>query len=263
LEVGVESLWVRTRSRAWAKGKAWVEDGEIVLDEHHVEKVYGFDSPVESERMAFELANLSQQLGDERAILLFVKRWGLLWHGADDLLGSRECRESLQDWWIEASRLNQVGVFYQSILDAKRQESVRPIQDFLRRWGGMGFPSLVSSSEHFVHNYIYSASLILQGMINDGLNMESVEISDSRVRERRCWWGLSAVGPGEFQITQYPPDLLSRAYSAFAVLIANSAEIRACQVCGKPFRPKTRRSEACEEHVNTNRSQRNRGTARR
>jgi hypothetical protein len=96
-------------------------------------------------------------------------------------------------------------------------------------------------------------------MINDGLYAGPNEIPPSHTGKRRCWWGLVAVGPGEFRLTQYPPDLLSRAYSAFATLIANNVATRPCKVCGKLFRPKTQRSLACEEHVNTYRSRRNRG----
>jgi hypothetical protein len=257
----VESISVRTRSRAWAKGKAWIDDGEIVLDKHHVEKEYGFDSPVESELMAFELASLSQQLGDERAVLQFVRRWGLLWHGADDL-DNGECRESLKDWWLAAIGLNQAGVLYQIIMDSKRDGTIEPIRDFIRQNGGIGFPLLSPESEHFLTDYTYVASYYLERWINEGLTSRPPEGLQARISEQRCWWGLPAVGPGEFRITQYPSDLPSRAYSAFAVLMANNFEIRSCRVCGKAFRPKSKRGVACEDHQSTYRSWRKRGDPR-
>jgi len=248
LEVGLELIPVRTLSPGWAKGRARVQNGELVLDEGRAVD-YIFHSPEESERMAFDLAALSSHIGDETAAekeaVSFAGRWGLLWHGADDL-GSGKCRESLQDWLIEAERLNEAGVLYQSILASKRDGSAEAIQNFLRR-RGLGFPSLSPGSEHFDQNYIYAASHMLQSMINEGLTAGPTEVAQARTRRRRCWWGLSAVGPGEFQLTQYPPDLLSRAYSAFGVLIANTVETRSCRVCGKLFRPKPRQGDCCSE----------------
>jgi hypothetical protein len=245
---------IRVLSPEWARGPARIENGEIVLDEEHAE-VYWFESPEDSERMAFDLAALSRQGATERTAVGFADRYGLLWHGADDL-GGGECREPLREWWIEAGRLNLVGALYQAIMDSRRDGSEKPVQNLLRRSAAIGFPFLRAEGEDYVKNYIAGASVILQDMINDGLNAGPNEIPPSRAGKRRCWWGLAAVGPGEFRLAQYPPDLLSRAYSAFAALIANNVPTRSCKVCGKLFRPKTRRSVACEEHVSTNRSRR-------
>jgi hypothetical protein len=244
---------VRVLGRVWARGRAQIEDGEIVLGKDRA-MVYGFGTPEESERMALDLTALPY--GDEKAVVGFAGRWGLLWHGADDL-GSGECRESLQDWWVEAGRLRFVADMYATIQDAKRKDSAKPIQDFIRGRGGIGFPSLSPGSDNFDERYIDGAGYILEGIINDGLNAGPNE-EPGREGGRRCWWGLEAAGAGEFRLTQYTPDLLSRAYSAFALLIANKVEIRPCKVCQRPFRPKTKRSWACDEHVNTYRSQRNR-----
>jgi hypothetical protein len=250
---------VTVLSPVWARGRARVENGQIILDEARAEE-YGFENPEASERMAFDLAALSrhqgdENLGDEKQVVSFVRRYGLLWHGADDL-GSGECRESVQDWWVETGRLNFVGFFYQTLMESNRGGSAKPIQELIRRSGGIGFPSLSPSSKDFDQAYIWAASLILRDMINDGLNAGPNEIPPSRTGKQRCWWGLATVGPGEFRLAQYPPDLLSRAYAAFSVLIGNRVETRSCRVCGKLFRPKTRRSVACEEHVDTYRSQR-------
>jgi hypothetical protein len=179
----------------------------------------------------------------------------LLWHGADDV-GGGGCREPLQEWWIEAGRLNLVGALYQAIMDSKRDGSEKPVQSLLRWSAAIGFPSLRSESKDYVQDYISGASIILQDIVNDGLYAGPNEIPPSHTGKRRCWWGLAAVGPGEFRLAQYPPDLLSRAYSAFASLIANNVATRSCKVCGKLFRPKSKRSVACKEHVDTYRSRR-------
>lgn len=227
----------------WAKGRAWVENGEIVLDEDRATR-YEFKSPEDSERMAFELAALPWHTRDEREAKGFVGRWGLLWHGAQDL-GSGECREPLDDWWVEAGRLNFVGALYQTILNSKREGSAKPIQDLLRRWGGSGFPFLRPGSKTFDEDYITEASIVLANMINEGLFAGANEIPPSYKGKRPCRWGLATVGPGEFRLTQIPPDLLSRAYSAFAALIANNAETQFCPVCGKQFRPTPRQGPCC------------------
>ena len=250
----METAPVRVLSPVWARGRARVENEEIILDEARAEE-YGFENPEASERMAFDLAVLSLHPGDKKEVVSFVGRYGLLWHGADDL-GSGECRESLQDWWAESARLYLVGLFYDALMKSKRDESVKPIQTLLRRSAAPGFPALSPSSEDFHQNYVTLASIMLQEMINEGLNAGPNEIPPSSTGKRRCWWGLQAVGSGEFRLAQYPPDLLSRAYSAFSVLIAGNVETRFCPVCGIQFRPRTRRSVACPDHVSTYRNQR-------
>jgi len=242
-------------SPRWVRGSAQIENGEIVLDGDRA-TTYAFGSPADSERMAFDLASLSRHIGDERAALGFARRWGLLWHGADDL-GSGTCRESLHEWWVEAGVLNQVGVFYQTIVDSKRDGSTKPIRDFLHRSGGSGFPYLSPDTVHFDRDYIRAASLMLQGMINEGLNGGPNVNPQERTEKQRCWWGLEAIGPGEFRLAQFPPDLLSRAYSAFATLIGTNVETRFCPVCGKQFRARPRQGACCSTTcTNTARSRR-------
>lgn len=252
---------VRMLSPVWAKGPAEIKNGEIILDEGRAEE-YGYSTPEQSEQMTFDLAVIGAGGPDEKEVSTFVRRYGLLFHGANDL-GSGECRESLQDWWTEAGRLNFVGAFYQTIQDAKNENSARPVQDFLRRHGAKGFPFLDPHSEHFVEDYISAASIRLQGMINEGLNEGSNEAPPTRQKKRRSWWGLAAVGPGEFRLTQYPPDLLTRAYSAFALLIATNTETEFCRVCGRQFRPASKNSPpACKHDQSTYRSWRRRGDPR-
>ena len=130
---------IRVLSSAWARGPARIENGESVMDEERAE-VYAFGSPEDSERMALDLAALLRQGATERKAVGFADRYGLLWHGVDDL-GSGECREPLQEWWIEADRLNLVGTLYQAIMDSKRDGSEKPVQNLLRR-SSIGFPSL-------------------------------------------------------------------------------------------------------------------------
>jgi hypothetical protein len=258
LEVAVELYPVAVVGQVWAKGRAKVEHGEVILDEEDA-KEYEVSSPEDAEHMAFELASLPWHRKDEREVKRFVQRHGLLWHGWDDV-GSGECHESLDDWWSEVAHLHFVGAFYQAILDSKHDGSAAKVQNFLRQLPYVGFPSLVQSSQHFDQNYIGAASMLLQSLVNEGLNAGPNNGPQALNGRRRCWWGLETVGPGEFRLTQYPPDLLSHAYSAFSVLIATNVETRFCPVCGKQFRPKPRQGECCSPaHQSTYRGWRHKG----
>ena len=105
---------VTVLSPRWAKGPARIEGGEIILGKDRA-TAYDFAQPEESERMAFELAALPWREKDQRKVVSFVRRYGLLWHGWDDMR-SGECRESLEDWWREAARLWFVGGFYEVLM---------------------------------------------------------------------------------------------------------------------------------------------------
>lgn len=239
---------IRVVGLSWTRGPAKVEEGKVILDKDRAED-YEFLNPEESERMAFELAALPWHRQDEKEVLRFVRRYGLLSHGADDLKRGED-RESLEDWWREAMALGFVGAFYQNLKDATESGSAKKIQDFLRQYG-YGFRFLRPEAVDFDQAYMTEASIMLANLINAGLH--------GRRTEQRCVWGLNALGPGRFRLTQHPPDLISRAYAAFATLIANEVKVRACRVCGKLFRPRSKRGVACEAHQSTYRSQKSRG----
>lgn len=243
----------------WAKGQTRVENGEIILEKGRAEE-YEFKSPEESERMAFDLAALVRHVGDEREAKSFAGRHGLLWHGWDDLKNG-ECRESLEDWWREAGRLYFAGALYYNIWKSKRDGSAKKVQNFLRQYG-YGFPYLVPNSKDFDNEYITEASLVLQALVDEGLNAGPNDDPAAPKRRRRSRWALATVGPGKFRLTQYTPDLLSRSYSAFTTIIAGNTETRFCRVCRKQFRPRSKRTEACDEHQGTLRSWRTRGDPR-
>jgi hypothetical protein len=251
---------VRVVGATWAKGRAQVMNGEIFLDKNRA-KEYEFRSPEDSERMAFDLAALTRHAGDEREARRFAGSHGLFWHGWDDLKRIGECREPLEDWWREAARLYFVGALYQSLLESKRDGSATKVQNFLRQYGH-GFPYLAPESKDFDQKYILEASIMLEVLINEGLNAGPNEDPAAPKRRRRCRWALATIGPGEFRLTQETPDLLSRSYSAFATLIFGNVETRFCRVCGKQFRPKSRRGLACDEHQSTLRTWRKRGDPR-
>jgi predicted nucleic acid-binding Zn ribbon protein len=154
-----------------------------------------------------------------------------------------------------------VGAFYDALMESKREGSATQVQNFLRQFG-YGFPSLPSTHKDFDNLYMRGASGMIEGLINDGLNAGPNRDPQSRQGKRRTWWGLKAVGPGDFVLLQYPPDLVSRAYSAFAWLIANNVETRFCEVCYKQFVPTPRqKGDVCSERCrNTLKSRKRRST---
>lgn len=239
---------IRVMGLDWVRGPAKIEDGEIVLDQGRAEK-YEFLNPEASEKMAFELAVLPWHKRDEREIVSFVRRYGLLSHGAEDVKRG-EYRESLEDWWREATSLHFIGAFYQTLMDSKKSGSTKKIRDFLQPYG-LEFRGRIPVDVDFDEACLVEASIMLSNFINAGMN--------GRRNEERCVWGLNAIGPGAFRLTQHPPDLISRAYAAFATLIANNAETRFCVVCGKQYRPKPRQGETCGEAcASTNRGRKRR-----
>lgn len=119
----------------WARGPAFVERNEVVLDESRAERYWLYESE-QAERMAFDLAAMAF-LGSGRntqQVVAFVRRYGLLWHGADKL-GSGQCREPLDDWWLEAEKLSTVLYMSTRLGDALREGSPAPIRRFLEGLG--------------------------------------------------------------------------------------------------------------------------------
>src|SRR5215203_1974333 len=145
---------IRVEGLSWARGPARIEHGTIILDRARAEE-YEFLNPELSERMAFELAGLPWHRRDEREVVRFVRRYGLLSHSADDLKRGED-RESLEDWWREATTLHFVGAFYQNLMDSKRSGRAKAIQDFLRQFG-YGFRYLKSEAADFDQAYIIEA----------------------------------------------------------------------------------------------------------
>src|SRR5215203_2970310 len=115
----------------WAKGPTSVEDNEVILDESRAER-YGLNEPEQVERMAFDLAAMAFHGSgrDPQQVVAFVRRYGLLWHGADEI-GSGSCRESLSDWWHEAEKLSTLLITSVRLGEAIREGSATPVRRHL------------------------------------------------------------------------------------------------------------------------------------
>jgi hypothetical protein len=195
-----------------------MENGELVLDESRAETYWMYESE-QAEQMAFDLAAMALHRSgrDPRQAVAFVRRYGLLWHGPDKL-GSGECRESLDDWWLAAEPLFSVLSVSAALGEAMRDDSAAPVERFFARVGGLPFD--FESDEQ----YIMAATTIAARLINQGL-------------QNGHWGMVTTARPGELKLAYLPSNLVDAAYANLASLIATRAEFKECPGCGRMFAP--------------------------
>jgi hypothetical protein len=146
-------------------------------------------------------------------VLLLVRRYGLLWHGKDEL-GTGNCRECLDDWWQEAEKLSSVLLTSIRLGEAMRKGSAAPIRKYFE---GLGISFETDEA------YLMAASTVAARLINWGLQ-------DTK-------WGMVVGEPGELRLAHYPPNLVSAAYANLGALIATKAEFKECPGCSRAFLP--------------------------
>jgi hypothetical protein len=217
----------------WVRGPAHVEGNKMVLDESRAER-YLLPDPERAERMGFDLAAMAFHRSgrDPRQAVAFVRRYGLLWHGPNQL-GSGGCRESLDDWWHEAEKLSALLLTSVRLGEAARDGSAAPVR---RHFEALGIR--FESDE----DYVMAATIIAARSINDGMQ-------DTR-------WGMSVIEPGELRLTQYPPNLVSAAYANLGALISKRVEFKECPGCGRVFLPASGRQQYHDEVCATRTRQR-------
>jgi hypothetical protein len=64
----------------------------------------------------------------------FIRRYGLLWHGAN-ALSSGECQESLDNWWHEAEKLSSLLLTSVRLGEAMREGSAAPVRRYVEASG--------------------------------------------------------------------------------------------------------------------------------
>jgi len=198
----------------WVRGHAYVEGNEVVLDESRAQR-YWLHEPEQVEEMAFDLAAMAFHRSgrDPQQAVAFVRRYGLLWHGADKL-GSNSCRESLDDWWLAAEKLSSLLLTSVCLGEAMREGSAAPVR---RYFEGLGISFETNET------YLMAATTIAARLINEGMQ-------DTK-------WGMEVIEPGELRLTHYPPNLVSAAYANLGALISKKAEFKECPGCGRVFLP--------------------------
>jgi hypothetical protein len=218
----------------WARGPAQIDGNEIVLDEDRAQSYFLYE-PTD---LLFDLADIAADPSnlDARRAVAFVRRYGLLWHGAEGI-GTGECREPLEEWWTESYKLAVTTDFYIRLRKATTMGSAEPLRtmpfDFMKFMGG-GDPE----DDEF---YMEAASLFLAEVISLNLEGCNVGIASSLGVD------VERRGPLNFLLAQHPPNLVSAAYAQLAMAMVNKAPMEECQGCGRMFSPKSGKQKYCTE----------------
>lgn len=223
----------------WARGPARIVGDEVVLDEDRAE-TYGIHERAK-DHIFLELAELAwgrNQL-DPRAISSFVRRNGLLWHGADEV-GGGECRESLEAWRYEALVMTLVLTVWHDLRKSIRQGSAVPLRRTLEAYSDV---------------FIFEGAPMDAGDqdLIDDVSVNLAEVISEKLQN--CRMGLTSSvdldtdpkGPGIFLILSSPPDLLSAAYVHLAQFMADRAPMEECPGCGRVFIPLSGKQKYCSK----------------
>jgi hypothetical protein len=220
----------------WARGPARIVGDEVVLDEARAE-TYGIHERAE-DQIFFELADLawSRNNRDPRAISKFVRRNGLLWHGAKEL-GSGECRESLENWRHEARGMLLTLELLTDLRKSIRQDSADPLRRTLQEHADIfeEVPMDAGDQDLMDDVSLFLAELITRKLENCRMGLTS---SVDFATEPR--------GPGIFLLLNRPPDLLSAAYVHLAQFMANRTPMEECAGCGRVFIPRSGKQKYCQ-----------------
>jgi len=213
----------------WARGPARVEDGYVVLDEARATPYYIFEPP----DLLFDLLNVYRPDGLEaNGVTGFVRRYGLLYHGEEDL-GSGECRESLETWQEELESLNLVARLYIDLVESEKRGPTERMREVF---------SLVKSPHGPVptdEEYLQAVSIALAEWITEGMQDTKVGLASTVELDTQ------PQGSTTFLLSHVPPNLVAAAYGQFAFLIANKAQLATCPGCGRLFHPRSGKQKYC------------------
>lgn len=218
----------------WARGPARLDGKEIVLDEDRARPYYLYE-PTD---LMFDFADLAADLSDldPRRIAAFVRRYGLLWHGAE-ALGSGECRESVEDWFKEAYVFALTADLYVRLKEAVGTGSAEQL-----RTSPLNFLDAVRGGDPEDDQFcIEGASLYLAEVISRSLKGSHLTVSSSLNLD------IEGRSPLTFLLAQNPPDLVAAAYAQLAMAMVNKAPMEECQGCGKMFIPESGKQKYCSK----------------
>jgi hypothetical protein len=215
----------------WARGPARLVGDEVILDEDRAERYYMYE-PTD---LLFDLADLGADPNsrDPREVVSFVRRYGLLWHGAEHL-GSGECREPLSEWWAEARALALTGDLYMRLKDSLQTGSAEPLRTI-----PVDFTSVFGTQAPDDQGFMDQASVFLAEAISmklEGCNLGVASSVQLDVQPR---------GSGIFLLSQNPPNLVSAAYAQLAMAMVNRAPIEECPGCGRMFIRESGKQKYC------------------
>ena len=189
-----------------------MDPGPAYLHETDNELLFAFAD------LAADLENL-----DERDVLAFVRRYGLLRHGSEEL-GSDKCREPLAEVWAEARAFAELLELYVGLRDSVSGERA----DSLRQ-------AKIDFSSYFDHRPLDDETLMAQASIFLG---EQITQALEGCTQGVVSTAIGGVGsPDRFLLSTKPPNLLSLAYLRLALIIVERAPMMECPGCGRTFIP--------------------------
>ena len=206
----------------WVRGPSHVVNGEIILDENRAERYV----PDFLDRALFELAAAS----DYQDFRAFVRRYGLLWHGAN-FLGTGECRESVSEWQQAAHEANLMILLYKKLKEAERSSSAAPLRSLPIIWQGL--PETSTDED-----YLKKSSMVLAGLINNHVAQYPMVLIPAFKFEAKA-------PPGEFVFDRQPPNLHKALYTDLATMIGQRAELKECVGCGRFFHSESGKQKYC------------------
>jgi len=223
----------------WARGPAKVIGDEVVLDESRAEE-YPMAVTADSKDLVLQLAHMAADWDnrDPRDIVTFVRRNGLLWHGARDL-GTGECRESLSKWWEEARLIAVLLSLYNDVVRATANSPTQYLREALGELVGFYGAELDADDEDGDEELAEVASWFLAEALTERLENCRVGVTSSLVL------GLKIREPDYFLRAINPPDLLTAAYVALSDIIVNHAPMKECPGCGRMFVQESGKQKYC------------------
>ena len=214
----------------WASGPARIEgeglEAEVVLDEDRAKTYYMY----EARDLSFELAHLASGKNrlDTDDLLAFVRRYGLLWHGAEDL-GTGNCRESVKDIWVESGMLSSIIRMYADMRSALDTDLTDPLRRTMNEFvvAFNAYPPPMDDDEKLMDlASVYLAEALNLKLEDCRAGVASTVLVDTQPR-----------GPDRFMLTHIAPNLLTAAHAHFARTIVERAPVIECPGCGRRFTP--------------------------
>jgi len=215
----------------WARGPARIEGeglkAEVVLDEDRAETYFKYGAKDLSFELAYLASDTNRLSTDD--LLAFVRRYGLLWHGAEDL-GTGNCREPVMDIWVESGMLSLIIRMYadmRSALETGVTDSLRRTMDaFLVAFDA--HPPMDDDEE-----LLDQASVYIAEALNTSLKDCRAGVASSTQLQGQ------PRGPDRFLLTHVSPNLLTAAHAHFARTIVDRAPVIECPGCGRRFTPRS------------------------
>jgi hypothetical protein len=218
-----------TAGQYWVRGPARIDDHnyEIVLDEDRAERYMLY----QDSGLVFDLAGLGEGANRLQEALAFVRRYGLLWHGAQDL-GSGQCREPLDVWFEAIGYLRFAMALYQSLRESVRIGSTTPLRKFDR----MMSSDIVKQLTDEVRLTVAHKAVV--DMITGGLQGCRIGIGPTATDRED-------FVPGRFALSILPARLLDAAWAELAHIVGTRTEIRICPGCESYFSLESGKQKYC------------------